>query len=88
MNTKDIFTALNYPDGVRKIGDGVDQNEVLKFIAGKYPPETKIAVYEDIVHVIDRQTFKALKNDQNRACALVDTQDGTWNDIFFLPKSK
>ena len=82
MTTQDIFTALSYPDGTRKIGNCPDKFDAFKHIAANYKPNTKLMVTENEITVIDKDTFKSIRKDASRTCVLVDTQDGKWNDIY------
>ena len=82
MTTQDIFTGLSYPDGVRKVGNGPDQHDVLKFIAAHYPANTRLSVYPDRIEVISKEDFRAFKKDANRQCRIVDTAEGNWNEIY------
>lgn len=85
MTTQEIFTALSYPDGVRRVGNGPDQHDAMKAIASQYAPNTKLKITSNEITVITKDQFRELRKERPGQCVVVDTQDGEWSDIFFLP---
>lgn len=88
MTTEQIYTALNYPSGVQKIGDGVSTRDVEKYLSANYSANTMLAVYKDKIEAIERSAWKQMRNDPNRVCALVDTQEGDATDIYWISATK